>query len=575
MFASVAFLGVLTLLLQTPAPAAAEPAWLKSVPADAEILVRARGLDTVKIDIAKMLDAMSPSLADQAKSVLDQLLTQLGGQYGKIATEAPLLVIVRLPKAENPLAFAFLVKSDDYAAVQRSVAGDEPPRVASKPGGYDEISGAQDRKLYTHKGVGFVAFSETESLLAAVAKPSQSLEASLTDGLRATLFSGDVSVYANLATVQKGFGDQIDAARQQILGQLDQAPLPNEAARDSMKSAYAGMFDAIKFGEGLALSFDFDAAALKVSAHATVKPDSPPAKSLAGAEATAPSLIGRLPDNGLFYTGMNASGDRILGIKKLSMTAMFRAVGKLPADFERAMDEYLKQIEGETAVMTSIAGGLQNAAIMTPKQPKQAVEAFLRAQNILAASKDLGSLSLKEFKVDPIPQSYKGFDFHRVDAAFDLEKFAASQPNIPGGADALRKMVGSDKESTWIGTDGKTLITVGGQSWEKVQPSVDTLVSGASAVGRTPGFAATRKLLPDSSAMLLLLNVQGFTKQMVEQAVATGRKAGELDLPKEAVYLGATVTGTPKGYDVKFILPSAAGAVIEKGVMSIVGGAAQ
>jgi hypothetical protein len=577
MVASVLPLCLTLVLGQTPtASGAAESAWLKFVPADSEVIVRVRGLEAVKTDVGKMLDAMSPVLADQAKPFIDSVIANLATQFGPAATQAPLLVVVRLPKEQESLAYTVLVKSDDYAGVQKSLAGGEV-KTTSNPGGYDEIKGSQDKKIFTYKGQGFVAFGEEESMVAAVAKPKQTIDAAMNDDLRARLFHGDVAVYVNVAIVQARFADHIDAARTQFLVGLDQAPVPNDQMREINKKLFNGMFDALKVGEGLALSFDFDASGLAVTSQASVKPDSDAAKSLANAHPTAPTLIAKLPAGGATFVDLNLESGQLAGITKLATTATFGAAGKASPEVEKALDRYLKAAEGEMATSTRLADGVQSVSVLAPKDPKEAVSAFAQAMKAMAETKDRGASDfIKEMKVDSSTTAYKGFEFHKVEMTFDLEKMAKAQPNAPGGVEALKKIVGGEKTTTWFGTDGKLMVSVAGQTWEKVQPYVDAVISGGGGVAQAPAFNATRKLLPEKASVLLLVNVQGLARQILETiAAAQGGKQPAIELPKEPAFLGAAMSATPKSYQFQFVLPSAAGPILQQAVMPMLGGVAQ
>ena len=44
----------------------AEAGWLKSVPADVDVVIHAKGLRSTRDDLARMLEAMSPNLARMA-----------------------------------------------------------------------------------------------------------------------------------------------------------------------------------------------------------------------------------------------------------------------------------------------------------------------------------------------------------------------------------------------------------------------------------------------------------------------------------------------------------------------------
>src|SRR5438552_1491745 len=119
MFAYTLTLWVATAVGQA---APAEAAWLKAVPAEAEVVVRVRGLEAGRDDLVKMLEAMSPALADQAKPALEQGLSQFTERHGKKAATTPWLALLRLPKPDavgpgQPPPFAVIVDSNNYDAI--------------------------------------------------------------------------------------------------------------------------------------------------------------------------------------------------------------------------------------------------------------------------------------------------------------------------------------------------------------------------------------------------------------------------------------------------------------------------
>src|SRR4051794_29197859 len=83
-----------TVLAAALAQGPAESAWLKNVPSDVDAVVRVKGLEAAKNDLVGMIQAMSPTLAEQAKPALDEMVTQLAGQYGKVATTSPFVVML-------------------------------------------------------------------------------------------------------------------------------------------------------------------------------------------------------------------------------------------------------------------------------------------------------------------------------------------------------------------------------------------------------------------------------------------------------------------------------------------------
>src|SRR4051812_45408040 len=83
-------------LAQAPASGASpEAAWLKAVPAEAEVVVRVRAPRAVRDDLTKMLNAMSQVYGQGAGAALDNGLEMLTQRFGKEAQDNPLLAVAR------------------------------------------------------------------------------------------------------------------------------------------------------------------------------------------------------------------------------------------------------------------------------------------------------------------------------------------------------------------------------------------------------------------------------------------------------------------------------------------------
>jgi hypothetical protein len=556
--------------------APAESSWLEVVPADVDALVRVRGAESVKNDLAKMLDAMSPTLADIAKPALEAGLTSFAGQYGEAATKGPFVVLMRLPKEDGELPpYAVIVKSDNYGGVQKSVAGGGEVKPVSK-GAYDEINGPENKKLYTYKGKGFVAFGESESLVGAIARPKSVASSSWNADLKSRFFRGDLGIYVSLASIQKRFGPQIDAARQQFLGAIEQAPVGNDKMRDSIKSLYAGMFDAIKVADALVLSFDFDASGLTLAGEVTVKADSPRGQRPSEPQPVRGELITKLPSDNSTFMDLDLNPDELIHLKRLGMMFVFGSSGKGSPEIEKALDQAMKACDGEIASAISYADGYRAVSVMTPKDPKAAMSALMGSMKVFATSKDRGAFDIfKEMAVNSTTEKYRGFEFHRVDMTLDMEKVAKLQPGSPAAADAVKKLFGGEKISSWIGSDGKLILSASAATWEKAKVQIDAVVSGSGTIGQSPAYAAVRKKLPDRVNALALMSAQGVVRQIADSIAsavpgAAAAKPGEL--PKEPAFFGGSLTAVPKGYHFDLVVPSAVGPVFEKGLAPMIQG---
>jgi hypothetical protein len=549
-----------------------ELTWLKSVPSDVEIVARVKGLEATKDDAVAMLQAMSPALADQAKAFLEAAVTQFAGQYGKVASESPFLVLMRLPKpdAAGSVPYAVIVRSDNYEDVQKSLVGGGDVKSASKPGGYDAIDAPEGKKIFIYKGKGFVAFSEDEDMLSSIVKPKSTLDAALPAEIRASLMGGDLGLYVNLAEIQSRYGEQIDALKQQFLGALDQAPVGGATTKESIKSMYGSFFDSIKLASAFAVNFDFAPEGLTVNGHTTVKPDTDAAKRLAKSEPGTGAMVGRLPGDAFTYIDLKVSPDSLPDLQKMGLSLLLGQAGKASPEMQKAMDLGREAGTKETATASS-AGGARSVTLTTPDDPRKAVEASIATFKAMASGQGFGEL-IKGVKVAEKTQSYKGFTLNKADVTFDLDKTAALQPNNPGAAEALRKMLGGDSVTSWFGTDGKQVISVTGKAWDEAKVQIDKVLSGEGTLSQAVAYAALRSKLPAKVSGLLVVSAQGLVRQISDQLAAT-MPGAELpkpaDMPKETAFLGGSVTASPSGYQLRLVVPSPVGTVLEKGLTPV------
>ncbi|MBX6314586.1 MAG: hypothetical protein IRY99_16985, partial [Isosphaeraceae bacterium] len=440
-----------------------------------------------------------------------------------------------------------------------------------QPGGYDTIPGAEDKTIYTYKGSGFVAFSESEDLLKGVVKPSSTLDKTLDAEMQRRLLGGDVGLYINLAAVQSRYGDQIEQARQSLMGMLDQAGgAGNPGMVEAAKAMYGRVFDAFKYGQALALNFDFDPQGLVVAGQATVKPDSPAAKRLGGGHTGTGAGLARLPADYANYFYLNVSPESFQGLQQMGMATVFGQGGKPSPALQKAIDTQREAGVQEVIAASSMSGGLRYISQTTVKDPQKFVQGMTA---MMAAMKSGGEQDfIKDAKVESQAQSHKGFALHKATFTYDLDKLAKMQPNTPGGAQAIKAMLGGDTSTTWYGTDGKVVLAVTAKDWNEAQRQIDALLTGQGSLGEAPGYEAARSKLPQNVTAMILISAQGIVRQMSSalNAMMPGANANPpIDMPKEPALLGASITNTPAGYQFNFAMPSAVGKVIEKGLLPL------
>lgn len=541
-----------------------QAAWLKSVPGDVAVVARTKALETARDDLMKMLEAMSGNAAALARPQIEQGLAMMEGQHGKESTRHPFLMLMSLPKDGPMPGWAVLVQSDKYEETLKGLTRKDDLKITPKDG-VDSFDGPDGQPWYGAKGQGFVAFGPDQALIRGVGKPGASLDEKLTKEIKATFLGGDMGLYVNVAALQAQYADQIEQGKQMVFGMLDQAGAQMDAqARESAKVGYGLMFDSIKTGDALALSFDFAGSGLEIGAALTVKGDSDAAKRLKTATLGAADQFSKLPPDAIAYTYANVSPEAARSMAKFGL--QFQPGGKPSPEMQKAID--LQAEAGTTesyGALTGIGGGLTNlsgVAIATPKDPQKAVEAAALTSQAMKGTNP----AYKEITVTRDAETYKGFKFTKIRMVMDLEKMTGQ--NVPNGAETMKKLMGGDAFQSWVGTDGKTLLTVTAKDFNEAKTKIDAVLSG-NGVGKTTAFETFRGRLPKDVSGLFIMNAQGMVRFLGQTIGATTGKEAAIpaDMPKGPSYFGVAIVAQPSGYTLRFVVPSEIGPVIEKGMI--------
>ena len=557
-----------------------EAAWLKAVPGDAEVVLRFRGAEPVRNDLVTMLEAMSPTLAAQAKPALQTALEQMRVNAGEeaIATDAPILVVIRLPGGNDPPAgprVALYVRTKDYAALQRSVAGpDHEAKPQARPGGYDALSDRAGNPSFTFQGDGFAVVANDEGLIRGIAAPKSTLDGALGGELRDRLLGGDAGVYVNLAAVRSRYGDQIEQLRQAILAGVERGAAGTGGPKVGamIRGAYGGLFDTFKDARALAVSIDLAAEGLALTGRITVAPDSPAARSLADARSGTADLLARLPADSTFFLDLNVDPSSYQSLQNLSMSFLRGAGGELSEELQKVMRLQSEAGPREVAATSAFGrGGARTVNLMTFDDPRKAVESFDRSFQAMRA-KPRGLEWIKDVRIQPRAQTHGGFELARATMSLDLDRLAKLQPETPGAAALLRAMLG-ETMSTWYGTDGKVVLSVTAPDWEQARALIDAATAGRGSLGSSAGFRAVRSRLPERLGGAFLLSAQGFVRQMSAQLAALQPENPNIkppaDLPREPALFGGALSPAADGYQFQAVVPSAVGPVIEQGLLPL------
>ncbi len=559
---------------QTPA---ATP-WLDSVPAEADVVIRVRGLEGVQKDLDAMLKAMSPTLAGAAGPALAQQLSAFRASYGQDAASRPFLTLMRVVTPENPGAppFAIVVQSSDYDAVLKSAGGGQAPKLQREAGGYDSFARPDGSNWYAAKGAGLVAFGADKTLVAGFAKPgSKALGKTIAPALLRRFNAGDVGVYVNAAALATRYADQIAGAKQMMMQTLDQAGAQMGPGVDMAKKIWGGMFDSLQVADALALSLDFAAEGLGIDSNLMVKAGSDAAKSIAAAQPGDAASLAKLPGDFAYYVYMSLDAKAFDKLQAMGLSMMSPNAKPTPE-----MTAALAKLDGlgrvESTGATSIGGGMKTFNVAVTSDPKKLFDTTLAALKAIKGS-DSPLMVFKDVVITPEAEKYAGFTFARSEMTLDPDKIAKSQPGNPNAVKSMMDMFGgSDKVTSWIGVDAKRLVQVNAPSWDQAKAQIDAYLKGTGGLGDAAGFRAARARLPERASFLGLFSAQGFVRQMVAMMAMNPAAAAAppaTDMPKEPAFIAASLTPMPPtGYEFHLYVPSPVGAVIEKGLLPVIQG---
>ncbi len=474
--------------------APAEASWLESVPADIPVVVRCRALEDVKGDLLAMLKAMSPTAAEAVRDDLDGELKELEEMFAKGAGQGPFFVLLGLPDPAQPdfPAWSIIVKATDPAAVIKALAkGGTKPRSLD---GYESFVDEAGETLYATKGTGWVAYGSDEAMIKAIHKPGSSLAGALSPEARARFLAGDVGLYLNIAAVQKQYGDFLEQSKQAIKDQIGEAMDAGVGKAQNDRTAtlvFDALTTALKVGDRLALSLDFQADGLTIAGLAAVKGDSPAAQGLARAGTGTGQLLERLPAGKMLYVyGAEAFG---YPGGQAKSSAGVRPRSKVALAVKKAEDDRIRALEDRLVIALSIAP-MKGATLADPADPSAAV----------AASRDLVKARQALFRdgttLDLNALSHGGFRLDKVRTEVDPAKMAkALRPDIHQGPLIFQKVVGGNALTSHTGSDGKLFLEATNASDDQVKAQIDAINTGAGSVGSLAAWKALRGPAPRTS----------------------------------------------------------------------------
>ncbi|MFO0808428.1 MAG: hypothetical protein U0746_07380 [Gemmataceae bacterium] len=550
---------------------------LSAVPAQAPIVIHVRGVERVKERLNAMLKEAVPDFAPIIGALAESKLTDLlnGRSFAGVEKTGPIFVaLLEMPAGDADPAVAVIAKVTKYADFRDGMlVDDEKKSVKSDPAGFEKAT-VKDKDFYFLNKGAYAVMTPSKDVATLMMKPQPGLDGKLSADLAKKLTDNDLSVYVNMAAVNKTYGDSIKEGKDQFLalldgvgGQIDKAQL------ESAKAVYSSIFQLIEDGKAFVIGVDFKPDGLAITLNTQVGSDTKTNELL---KDVRPALLDEFGKLGSGYTTYSASQFGPAMLKRMSSMAY----GMVPEGAGRkAVEAAAEQMiaAGSLASYSSTNFPSQGLSVQSFKDPAKAVAAHVKMLEAIADGGVFQNAPTKgkpEIKADAL--DYKGFKLTYSRIVWDIDKMVEKVPNANDDTkEAMKKVLGSDVK-TWFGTDGKLFISATAKDEAAAKAIIDAYLSGTKTLGSEAAYAVTRKNLPERASLIMLADANKFTQTMGDYMLKMIQSAPlPIAVPKgikpvqgKTSFLGFALTMQPENGGIDLFLPTTAVQEIRKVIES-------
>jgi hypothetical protein len=192
------------------------------------------------------------------------------------------------------------------------------------------------------------------------------------------------------------------------------------------------------------------------------------------------------------------------------------------------------------------------------QDPAKAAALTLKLYRSISKDSNFAGFPIKGApEIEENAQRIGGFALHRVKVAFDFDRMFEKAPEEARTPikEMMTKMMGSTQQ-TWFGSDGNLFVEVTAKDWNAAKAMLDT--RGAADA---PGFAATRKHLPERAGVIGLVDGVRYAQIMYDSFSGVMRQLGNEPAklnPAEgpAQFLGFALTMDPRNLGFELWVPA-------------------
>lgn len=552
---------------------------LAVIPAQSPIVIHIRGVERTKDRLLALIKGAVPDLGIIAAAKIEEALKE-GLEDRKLQgleKDGPIFVaFLEMPNENmNVPVMAIIARVTKFNEFRDGLLSeDERKSIKKNDAGIEQVE-MKGHDAFFLERAGWAVVTPHKETATLLTKNNPGLDTKLSVDVAKRLLGSDVSVYVDLAAVNKQFGDQIKEAKDQFFGLMDQFGGQDKATMDMVKGIYGGMFQVVEDGRALMLGLDFRPEGLAFQLAANVGADTATNKFLKDQKPAPLTQIGTLPAGQVTYTATEMSPRMLKSMAPL----IFGVVGD--AEAQKEVEAALEKLIAAGNTSSISAGSFPAATLQVSmfNDPVKAADAQLKLFRAMGEGTMFQNASIKgKPEIKEKAEEFKGFSLNFAHIEWDLDKLAEQ---IPGGGDdakkAIKKLMGEGMD-IWFGTDGKRFITVSAKNWSEAKSKIESYLQGSETIGANEAFMATRKQLSPDATMLMLFDSGRMVMTMGEYMLSLFKAVPGLpfNLPEnmkpvktEPAFIGGSIVMKPEFGSFEFFIPVTAVHEIRKVLMPL------
>jgi len=520
------WLAAVVALVGLTGPVVGQTSPLTVVPAKAPIVVQLRGWDRVLGRLSATLKSAAPDYAPlivgEIQNAIAEKLT--GREIKSIAKEGPIFVILtEVPGGDDFPEFAVAVRVTNYAEFRDGFLKEDERKELKPMNGYEATKVDGKETFFLTKG-DFAVIAPSQKALKLFQDPkTESLAGKLDKALESKFLESDLSVYVDMAAVNKKYGNEIASARQvmeQMLQQTEELGGMPWAAGFA-KNLYAQLFQLAEDAECVVLALDVPPEGFSLKLHGQVGEKSKSNGLLKAAKLTRVASMNQLPAGAMIYSGGTVGRDWLRGA---GMMFMLGAGGGGDDKENKAASDAVKELEALPSGEWYASMSLPANNITAVRYDDPAKAAALTLKMYQAFNKNVGGLPIKGTpEVQPDAQKHAGFTLHRVKFTFDFDKLVEKVPEEARDQmkEMMQKTLGTGQQS-WFGSDGKVFVEISAKDWDAAKALLDQYAT--KPISGVAEFEATRKHLPEQAVMIGAIDTAKYA-QIIFDAMSPALRA--------------------------------------------------